>query len=233
MNGIKWEFLSALSSISRKMRKKFGVLTWHGICYVIDEAVRLLTEVNLSRDCGCSFAAVPVILVFPNRSSMMKKNFIFVILALCAAGLFAQPAQRPRPRNAPPEQPGRELQTASVSGPLSIINGRIAVQSDGTVFYAAGIQRFVGFIDGLKEGAQVTLDGYVRGLREESAKMLFVTKLTLNGKSYDTVPAGFEQRIFAGHDNDRFGRDTRRQWSHHRAPPCWEGSGRGRTPYRN
>ncbi|MDR1306503.1 MAG: hypothetical protein LBK74_02880 [Treponema sp.] len=160
----------------------------------------------------------------------MKKNFVFVILALCAAGLFAQPAQRPRPRNAPPEQPGRELQTVSVSGALSIVNGHIAVQSDGTVFYAAGIQRFVGFIDGLKEGAQVTLDGYVRELRGENTKMLFVSKLTLNGKSYDTAPAGFEQRIFAG--NDRFGRDTRRQWGHHRAS-CWEGPGRGRTPYRN
>jgi hypothetical protein len=161
----------------------------------------------------------------------MKKNFVFVLLALCTAGLFAQPGQR-GPRNAPPDQPGREPQTVSVSGVLSIINGHIAVQSDSTVFYAAGIQRFVGFIDGLKEGAQVTLDGYARALREDNAKMLFVTKLTLNGKSYDTVPAGFEQRIFAGPGNDRFGRDARRQWDHHRQP-CGEGPRKGRTPYRN
>jgi hypothetical protein len=159
----------------------------------------------------------------------MKKNFILVVLALCTAGLFAQPARRP-PRNAS-EQPGREPQTASVSGTLSIINGRIAIQSDSTVFYAAGIQRFVGFIDGLKEGAQVTLDGYVRELREENAKMLFVTKLTLNGKSYDTAPSGFEQRIFASPGNGRFDRDTRKQWGHHRAS-CWEEPGR-RAPYRN
>ncbi|MDR2663115.1 MAG: hypothetical protein LBC31_08980 [Treponema sp.] len=159
----------------------------------------------------------------------MKKKFVFVLLALCAAGLFAQPGQR-GPRNAPPDQPRREPQTVSVSGALSIINGHIAVRNDNTVFYAPGIQRFVGFIEGLKEGAQVTLDGYARDLREDNAKMLFVTKLTLNGKSYDTVPPGFEGRLFVG--NDRFGRDARRSWGHHR-PPCGDGPRRGRSSYRN
>jgi hypothetical protein len=158
----------------------------------------------------------------------MKKNVILVLLFMLTAGIFAQTAQE-RPRNRPLEQP----QTVSVSGALSIVNGHIAVQSGSTVFYVAGIQRFVGFIDGLKEGAQVMLDGYVHNRYEdENTKLLFVTKLTLNGKSYDTAPAGFDRQAFAGPGNGGFDRDTRGPWGHHRGS-C-RGPGRDRrAPYRN
>ncbi|MDR1786547.1 MAG: hypothetical protein LBR23_08850, partial [Spirochaetaceae bacterium] len=69
---------------------------------------------------------------------------------------------------------------------------------DKKTYYAAGIQRLVGFIDGLKEGATVTLEGGAVSLpRDTDSYVLRVSKLTLNGKVYDNLtpqpPQDFQQ----------------------------------------
>ena len=99
----------------------------------------------------------------------------------------------PPARNAAPRQrsgnqwPTRQQpESVSVSGNLSIVRGMIAVTDGGTVYIADGLHRFVGFIDGLVEGAAVTLEGYAfSGPRDETVKFLSVQKMTLNGKDYD------------------------------------------------
>ena len=92
-----------------------------------------------------------------------------------------------RNRISPPEN-------ASVSGNLSLVRGMIAVTEGDTTYIAGGLNRFIGFIDGLTEGAAVTLEGNVfSSPRSESVKFLFVQKMTLNEKEYDLgrpVPAG-------------------------------------------
>ena len=75
----------------------------------------------------------------------MKKIVLLCLLAAIIGGsIFAQ-------SNTP---------TTTIRGTLGLSNGRISVVSGNITYYIRGIQRFVGFIDGLKEGAQVSLDGY-------------------------------------------------------------------------
>jgi len=78
------------------------------------------------------------------------------------------------------------VETATVSGNLTIVRGMIAVNSGNVTYFAGDLHRFVGFIDGLKEGAAVTLEGNVFPVpRNEAAKFIQVQKMTLNGKDYD------------------------------------------------
>lgn len=125
----------------------------------------------------------------------MKKIIIFSLLLLSAALVFAQTAA--------PE-------TVSVSGKLALVNGRIVLQSGENLYYVAGIGRLVGFIDGLKEGAQVSLEGYVRN-EPGNVWVLWPVKLTLGGKSYDLAPAGSERNGWS------------RQGFHHRERRFYDG----------
>jgi len=88
------------------------------------------------------------------------------------------------PRNQTP-RPAPE--SATVTGNLTIAQGMIAVVSGDTTWLVRGLNRYVGFIDGLKEGAQVTLEGYATPARQgdKNIKSLHVQKMTLNGKDYE------------------------------------------------
>ncbi|MDR1099142.1 MAG: hypothetical protein LBL28_01540 [Treponema sp.] len=116
----------------------------------------------------------------------MKRTGFFLAL-LCAAGiLFAQTANPPGPGF------GRgEAEKTAISGNLGISSGMISLESGGTLYYVIGLNRFIGFIDGLKEGAAVSLEGYAFEAPRLSGAMLFrVTELRLSGKSYDLSPPG-------------------------------------------
>jgi hypothetical protein len=82
------------------------------------------------------------------------------LLRLIAAGsLSAQafgPASAPAARPRMLDRKGRR-QTC-------LVNGMIAVQSGGKTYYVGGLNRLIGFIDGLKEGASVKLEGYAFAL---------------------------------------------------------------------
>jgi len=61
-----------------------------------------------------------------------------------------------------------------------------ALKSGDDTYLLGGISRLGGFIDGLKEGAQVTVEGAAITIRGDSKlKVLRPSKLTLNNKSYD------------------------------------------------
>jgi hypothetical protein len=116
----------------------------------------------------------------------MKKIVLMCLLAALIAGsVFAQFNTKPNaPATAPAAAPAA---MTTIRGTLGLSNGRIAVVSGGVTYYVRGLGRFVGFIDGLKDGAQVTLEGYaapprVEGQKEQSFRPV---KLTLNGKTYE------------------------------------------------
>jgi len=105
----------------------------------------------------------------------MKKIVLLVLLAAATGGmLFAQTAN-----------------TTTVNGTLGFYNGSIVVRSGTTIYYTRGLDRLVGFIDGFKEGAQVTIEGYVPAPRLEgqTERVLSPVKLTLNGKVYELQSA--------------------------------------------
>ena len=67
----------------------------------------------------------------------------------------------------------------------------IALTAGEITYLTFGLNRFVGFIDGLKEGAQVTLEGSALPYPgSDTVKVLRVQKMTLNGKEYDLAPLG-------------------------------------------
>ena len=137
----------------------------------------------------------------------MKRIFLLFILALFAITVvsaqgndrwgqrrnYGEPPRYSQERGYPrgreqgsPRDFFQKMESASVSGNLTIVRGMIAVNSGDLTYLAWGLQRFVGFIDGLKEGAAVTLEGSAFSVpQNEKVKFLQVQKMTLNGKDYD------------------------------------------------
>ena len=131
----------------------------------------------------------------------MKRTILFFTLVFCAAALVvAQGNNRwgqccfpggPRPQawgqNTPRNQTPRPApESATVSGKLTVAQGAIAVVSGDTTWLVRGLNRYVGFIDGLKEGAEVTLEGYaLTSTLDKNIKSLQAQKMTLNGKDYE------------------------------------------------
>ena len=99
--------------------------------------------------------------------SMKKLGLLIAISFLTMGTAFAQ--------NWGFQQP----QSVSVNGTLQLQNGQIVVVNGNTFYYVPTLQRYVGFIDGLREGARISIDGFVNG------NFMVPTKLNLNGKTYD------------------------------------------------
>jgi hypothetical protein len=163
----------------------------------------------------------------------MKRTIFIVLLILIAFGLSAQTRQRENSPPAPPEQ-------VSISGNLELVNGRIALRSGGAVYYVFGVDRLVGFVDGFKEGAAVTLEGFaVPGSEDAEYRYLRAAKVSLNGKTYELpAPRHIARENGNGFRQDGPGRNGpgmgfgprdrrmhhRGEWSDQRGRPrrgCW------------
>jgi hypothetical protein len=105
----------------------------------------------------------------------MKKKALVVLLTMMVCGISFSQTTTP---------------TSVVNGILGVHNGRIALRSGDTIYYTRGLERFVGFIDGLKEGAEAAIEGYVSPPSMEGAneRLLFPVKLTLDGNVYEVGP---------------------------------------------
>jgi hypothetical protein len=116
--------------------------------------------------------------------SMMKHTKKIILAALiafvCAGAVSARDHRRDGRRRVPP------VGTAvTVTGTLQLINGEIAVVQSGNTYYANRLHRFVGFIDGIKEGATVTLKGTAYQLPLVTGfYKLAIAEMTINGKTY-------------------------------------------------
>jgi hypothetical protein len=123
----------------------------------------------------------------------MKKAIIFLIIAILIAGTISAQPIRDQRNPAPKEnseqlkdnpQSGsrrREARSVSVEGVLKLEKGFVAVESANTVYYVPMLNRYIGFITGLREGEKVSVEGY------ERRNMIRPTKVTIDGKSYDFV----------------------------------------------
>ena len=77
-------------------------------------------------------------------------------------------------------------EAAAVSGNLVVAHGMPAIRSGGTTYLVFGISRLTGFVDGLKEGAHVTIEGMsLVSQRDSNIKFLRPTTMTLDGRNYD------------------------------------------------
>jgi hypothetical protein len=110
----------------------------------------------------------------------MKKICLVLVIAVLAIGIVsAQSWGRGNQRGA--------SQSVTVNGTLQLQNGLIAVAEGNNVYFVPMLIRYIGFIDGLKEGAGVSVEGYVSG------KYLQPAKVTISGKSYDFPANGYGQ----------------------------------------
>jgi hypothetical protein len=123
-----------------------------------------------------------------SEENQMKKIIALLLSGLIVAGTLSAQAA------AGGTAPANATQTATVTkveGKLALVNGMIAIQSAGKTYYVGGLERLIGFIDGLKEGASVKVEGFARALPAAPEYIhLRLTKLTFNGKDYDLSQFG-------------------------------------------
>lgn len=114
----------------------------------------------------------------------MKKFGVLVALALVAAGaVFAQTAPVPYGSQV---YAATSAPSVKVDGRLALINGIIGIKSGNKTYYLPMLQRLSGFVDGIKEGASVKVEGYEYPLAAAPEySTVMVTKLTIAGKDYD------------------------------------------------
>ena len=134
----------------------------------------------------------------------MKRFLVFSVIAFLIAGMVsAEPIKEQRnsaPRTAKEQK--SDANSVKVDGVLKLEKGFVAVENADNVYLVPRLNRYIGFIADLREGAKVSVEGY------EFKNMIRPTKVTIEGKSYDFMSwdrnqaPGFGNRDFRP-DNDR------------------------------
>lgn len=141
----------------------------------------------------------------------MKKLIIAVLIGIVAVGaVSAQAWNRSNPQwnNQPygwqsgprnmqnaPVMPGRgygyaapvvKAEEITLEGKLELVNARVAIKKDGKTYFVMIPSRLYGFVDGLKEGASVKVEGYSRELPVLKDNFVVqVETLTVGDKTID------------------------------------------------
>ena len=131
---------------------------------------------------------------------MKRKSFLILFIAGLTAMTWAQGWEHGR--NAPNRRQMPAAETVTVSGSLIVAHGMPAVRIGDTTYLVGRLSRLSGFIDGLREGAEVTIEGSaIASRRDTKLKFLNPTQLTLAGRSHDLTPAapafGFDRAFGA------------------------------------
>ena len=141
----------------------------------------------------------------------MKKTVIAMVILLAAAGIAsAQPwggqggmmgqgTNNFGQRSWAPAQTAPTLEKITLEGTLELVNARIVIKKDAKTYYVMIPSRLYGFVDGLKEGASVKVEGYVHevyGVKDSFA--VRAEKLTVAGKTIDLGTAAGTPAPFGG-----------------------------------
>jgi hypothetical protein len=122
----------------------------------------------------------------------MKKFLIFLFAAVLAVGTVSAQDRNERQRvNSRTPQ--------NIEGTLKLEKGFIAVQSGESVYYVPMLTRYIGFINGLKEDAKVSIEGFL------FRNIIHPLKVTVADKSYDFMAPQFAPRPGFGMRNNNFG----------------------------
>ncbi|MCL2720518.1 MAG: hypothetical protein FWD47_04170 [Treponema sp.] len=103
-----------------------------------------------------------------------------------------------RERQVPNRENQRQAETVTVEGTLKLSRGMIALESAGNTFYIPLLTRYIGFINGLREGANVSIEG--RSFRN----VIHPVKVTIDGRAYDfNMRPRANNNVRPGQGNDR------------------------------
>jgi len=130
---------------------------------------------------------------------LKRKTLLILFIVGFTAMTWAQERERgraPNRRQAPPTE------AVTISGTLAIAHGMPAIKSGDSIYLVGRLSRLTGFIDDLREGAQVTVEGSaVTSRRDSNLRLLNPSRLTLGGRSHDlSSPArafGFDRQFGA------------------------------------
>ncbi len=79
-----------------------------------------------------------------------------------------------------------DVEDISLEGTLELVDARVAIKKDDKTYFVMIPSRLFGFVDGLKEGASVKIEGYSRALPNvENSYVVHVNTLDVNGKTID------------------------------------------------
>ena len=171
------------------------------------------------------------------RGVFMKKTVLVFAIAVIAVGMAtAQPfVGRGNGFAGQAQQTVTAPAATTVTGTLDLVNGRIAIKNGSKTYYVMSLNRLVGFVDGLKEGATVTVEGYahdVYGAKDTFG--LSVNKLTIGTRVIDlgTTTPGAGNNSMRGGAGMRGGANMMGGYSHQGRAPSNYGygmTGRGAT----
>jgi len=117
----------------------------------------------------------------------VKKLITFLSIAfLLVGGIYAQERGTRQDRSDSQRQSAnqRTNETVTINGTLKLEKGLVAVESGDTVLVVPLLNRYIGFINGLREGANVSIVGY------RFRNSIMPTKITINDRTYDFAVGG-------------------------------------------
>jgi hypothetical protein len=97
-----------------------------------------------------------------------------------------QPRNEQRPNNDSQRRTERQRSNdpITIEGTLKLERGFVAVESGDSVYYVPMLNRYIGFINDLREGTRVSVEG------RESRNVIQPTKVTIGGRTYDFLASG-------------------------------------------
>ncbi len=115
----------------------------------------------------------------------MKKLIIAGLVVLVALGSVSAQGFGPAQGFQPQAQMSAQTKT-TIEGKLALVQGHPSIVVKDKTYFVRLPQFMYGFVDGLKEGANVKLEGYETAVPYAPNSFIFrASTLTLGGKSYD------------------------------------------------
>jgi len=112
----------------------------------------------------------------------VKKITVFMLISVLLAGaVYGQGIRNDQRTNDAQRRNDsqRNNEPVAIEGTLKLERGFVAVESGDSVYLVPMLNRYIGFINGLSEGARVSVEG------REFRNTIHPTKLTISGKTYD------------------------------------------------
>jgi hypothetical protein len=106
----------------------------------------------------------------------MKKILISFLIAVLFTGMVSAQERTGRVRERVDQ---RERETVTVDGTLKLERGFVAVESGDSVYLVPMLTRYIGFINELKEGMKVSVEGF------SFRNIIHPTKVTIAENSYN------------------------------------------------
>ena len=131
---------------------------------------------------------------------MKKTIFLLVIAALAIGAVSAQ--NRGNWQNQNNRQ--SNFNSVTIEGTLKLERGIIAVAKDDTTYFVPVLSRYIGFIEGLKEGNIAVIEGY------EYRNVIYPSKVTIDNKSYDFPSLAQARPDFPGSRDNRMNNNNGR-----------------------